>query len=160
MKRYTIMFLILTGLFLMLAGCGGGVDLGPSGSVCAPEGSTITILPDSLTITDGSTTPSWHTQNFTIVVKNAQEIPLNDVEIWITFPWAVPDSTGVVQLFAGNTPKDSPMSAVTDENGVFNLRFDYQSGGGLDYFGDLEVRSCTVYQKATFTVSPAGTEGG
>ncbi len=160
MKRYTMMFLILMGLLFVLSGCGGGVDLGSDDSVCAPPDATITIVPSSNTITDLGVIPApeWHTTTFTITVKDKNGIPLNDVDLWITFPWAVPDSLARVQLFDGNTPKDSPMHAITDENGVFNLRFDYQFGGGIQYFGDLEVRSCSVYQKATFTVT-AGTGG-
>lgn len=152
MKRY-IIGLALTSFLFILFSCGGGVDLGPGGSVSAPVGATITIFPSEVSVKDTSAPAVWHRTTFTITVTDKNGIPLNDVEIWISYQWAVPDSTGLVQLYDGGTPKNSPMSAVTDGNGVYQLRFEYQSGGGLEYTADLEVRSGSISGSATFSVS-------
>lgn len=144
-SRYFIYGIFILGLISIL-GCGKGE------SFTAPSGSTITINPSSVSVTDGSSTASTHSQPFTITVLDSNGKPMNDTEISIFFQWAVPDIAGVVQLYDGSTPKNSPFTAVTDENGVYNLRFDYQSGGGLSYKGDLEVRSASAFAKATVEI--------
>jgi hypothetical protein len=153
MKKFLV--LLLSFLFLGLS-CGGSIDLGPGGCVSAPEGATITISPSSIDVTD-ATSLAWHTAYFQIKVTDENGIPLNDVELWISFIWAVPDEAGYVQLYDGDIPKNSPMKVCTDEDGVYNLTFRFQSGGGRDYYADLEVRSGSVYGSASFTVSPGGT---
>ncbi len=156
MRRYIILASILSigliGVFF-LVGCG---------DVCAPPESTITIEPASVSVTDSYTAESTSTQHFTISVKDKEGMPLNDVKVWISFMWANPNDAGVVQLYDGDTPKDSPFWAKTDENGVYVLRFDLQSGAGLTYTGDVEVRSCDAFGTATVTVSASSTttEGG
>ncbi len=149
MKRRNIIILSLALLsFLLVGGCG---------EAPAPRDATITITSEG-TVTDGGLTAQWHSTIFTISVKDAAGYPLNDVKIWISYPWAVPDAYRFVQLYDDTTPKDSPFSATTDENGVYNLRFDFLSGGGLEYYGDLEVRSGSVYSSAAFEVKAPSTE--
>jgi len=115
-------------------------------------GSTISITgPDS--ITDSSFSLSTDSVFFTIVVKNQNDVPLSDVEILITYPWAVPSPTGLVQFYDGDTPKNSPMTVKTASNGAFNLRMDYLHGGGVDYTGTIQVTSGSVIGTADFTVS-------
>ena len=139
-----IIGLCLIGSFFIWSGCGG--------NYAAPEGSTITITgPDA--ITDASSSTSTDSAFFTIVVKNPSDVPLDDVKIWITYSWAVPSPANLVQLYDGATPKDSPMSVQTDSNGAFNLRMDYQRGGGLDYTGTLQISSGPVVGTAEFAVS-------
>ena len=144
MIKKIIIGLCLMGTFFILSGCGGGLD--------APEGSTITITgPES--ITDGSASTVTDTAIFTVVVKNQSGVPLDNVKIWISYPWAVPSPAGAVQLYDGDTPKDSPMEVETDRNGTFNLRLDYRRGGGFEYTGNIQVSSGSVVGTAEFAVS-------
>jgi len=156
MKRsYFILFTVCSLLFsVLLWGCGD--------SVSAPPDSMITINPNTLTVTctedpevegDVCEVATPHTQWFTIYVQDSNGTPLGNVKITIFYPWAVPDSAGVVQLYDGGTPVNSPFNTETDDFGVYHLRFDYLFGGGLAYFGDLEVRSGSAYGTATFTVT-------
>ncbi|MBM4136572.1 MAG: hypothetical protein FJ241_07045 [Nitrospira sp.] len=141
MKKY--LGLLLLFLFLIpFSGCGE--------SVSAPPGAKVKINPSEVTITDTGAIDT-HTQFFSISVTDANDIPLGNIKITISYPWAVPDSSGVVQLYNGSTPVNSPFDTETDDFGIYNLRMDYQSGG-LDYKGDLEVRSGTAYGKASFEV--------
>ena len=158
-RSYFLLFTVHCLLFtVMLWGCG---SLG-SDPVTAPPDSTITINPETMTATctedpevegDACEVATWHTVFFTIYVKDSDGTPLGNVKITISFPWAVPDSTGVVQLYDGSTPVNSPFDAETDDFGVYNLRFDYLLGGGFTYNGDLEVRSGSAYAIATVEVT-------
>jgi hypothetical protein len=144
MIKKIIIGLCLMGSFFILSGCGG--------NHAAPEGSTITITGPS-EISDGRTSTSVNSAFFTIVVKNISGVPLNDVRIWITYLWAIPSEASLVQLYDGDTPQDQPMSVTTDTNGAFNLRLDYQQGGGLEYNGTIQVSSGSVVGTADFAVS-------
>jgi len=130
-------------LNLILWGCGGN---------SAPSGSVITVNPSSNTVTDGSTDVSSHTLFYTISLVNSSGVPLGHTRISISFIWANPDVINVVQLFDGNTPRKSPFDAETDDFGVYILRLDFQSGGGLKYNADVEVRSGASFAKSTLTV--------
>jgi hypothetical protein len=139
--------LILTICCLVLSliswGCGGN---------SAPSGSVITVNPSSNTITDGSTDVSSHTLFYTISLVDAVGKPLGHTRISVSFVWANPDVYNVVQLFDGTTPKKSPFEVETDDFGVFILRLDFQSGGGLSYTGNIEVRSGSSVGSSTLTV--------
>ena len=148
----TLILIALLGAAVFLVGNCGGVG---DGGVSAPPDATITINPGSVSINDGTTTPSWHTQYFTILVENSNGDPLGDIEVWISFPWAVTDTFGAVQLYDGKTPVKSPFKAKTDDFGVYQLRFDYQLGIG-SYTGNLEVRSGSAFGSASFGVSGGG----
>jgi hypothetical protein len=149
-RNYFLLFTVHCLLFtVFLWGCG---SLGQD-TVTAPPDSAITINPDTTTVTDGNEDSWWHTQFFTIYVQDSDGNPLGNVKITISYPWAVPDPAGVVQLYDGSTPVKSPFDAKTDDFGVYYLRFDYMSGGGLAYYGDLEVRSGSAYGISTFTVT-------
>ncbi|MBI5055513.1 MAG: hypothetical protein HZB61_02695 [Nitrospirae bacterium] len=150
--RINFFFLMIISLFFVLSGCGGGDPQG-GGSVDAPADGTITVGLSSASITDTSAATS--TETFcclTVVVKDANGIPLRDVNVSIAFPFAVPDSTGLVQLLDSNTPKDSPLSVTTDENGAYYLSFQYKRGGGASYKGDFLVTSGALSATATFEV--------
>lgn len=140
MKKFVIALVCL----IALAGCGGS-----GGGVTAPSGSTITIRQQDVTFTDASV--GWHTTHYKIVVQNPDGTAMGDAKITISFPFAVPDPHGLVQLYDGNTPKNSPFNAKTDDFGVYDLRFDYRSG--VKYFGDLEVVSGSAHAKSTFTMN-------
>ncbi len=143
MVKKIIIGLCLMGSFFMWSGCGGSFE--------APVGSTITISgPES--ITDGTSSTSTDSAFFTIVVKNRSGVPLDDVKIWITYPWAVPSPARLVQLYDDETPQNSPMSVKTDSNGTYNLRMDYERGL-VDYTGTIQVTSGSVVGTADFDVS-------
>ncbi len=149
LKRFIPGLFILTSLFILSA-CGN------SGGNQAPATATITVSPTEFELSDGTATATWSTHFFSIVVKDAQGRPLNDVDLDISYVWAVPNSAGYVQLYDGNTPVDSPMEATTDEHGQYHLRFDFQSGGGLVYSASLEVRSGSLFGSADFSVDAGG----
>ncbi len=144
MTRKYIAVLLLTGFVFIMYSCGGDYS--------APVDATITIIPVEIAYSDGTGTVTTSSEQFTIAVKDANGIPLNDVEIWISYVWAIPNEYALVQLFDGDNPKDSPMSVTTDINGVYNLRFDFQSGGGLSYLADLVVTSGSVSASTEFSV--------
>ncbi len=141
-KRFFVVISLLSFIFI-LQGC-GGYD--------APETATITINPSSVKITDGTSGVNTTTQYFIITVKDENGIPLKNVEVWISYLWAAPNAYDFVQLYDGDDAEDSPMNVTTDENGAYNLRFDFKSGGGLEYSADLEVSSGSVYNSAEFKV--------
>ena len=150
MIKKILIGLCLFGSFVIWSGCGGSYE--------APVGSTITITgPES--ITDGSPSTSTDSAFFTIVVKNQSGVPLDDVQIWITYPWAIPSPAAATQLYDGEDPQDSPMKVETDSNGAFNLRMDYLRGGGIEYTGTIQVTSGSVVGTADFAVS-SGSETG
>ncbi len=160
MRRGYFLLFAICSLFVavMLWGCG---SLGEE-CVTAPPDSTITISPDSMTTTctedpevegDECEVATWHTVFFSIYVQDSNGTPIGNACITISYPWAVPDSTGVVQLYDDSTPVNSPFDAETDDFGVYHLRFDYLLGGGFTYNGDLEVRSGSAYAKATVDVT-------
>jgi len=147
---FRFFFIAILLLFsVSLFGCGGGGSGAPGGS--APSGSTIIINPDSVDVAAGGA-PDWHTHFFTISVIDPDGNPRADTVLDIFFPWAVPDPAGVVQLYDGATPKNSPMRVKTDKFGIYQLRFDYLAGG-LEWDGILEVRSGAVFVTADFSVS-------
>jgi len=144
MIKRIITALVLTGFVIVMYSCGQG---SPSS---APVGSTITIFPASVSVSDAGGLAT-HRQDFVIMVKNANGVPLNNVKLNISYSWAVPDPTGYVQLYDGDVAVDSPMEATTDENGTYTLRFDYQSGS-IEYTADLVVTSGSSSASAEFAV--------
>lgn len=157
--RYTIIFLI--PIVLLFTGCGTDID-SPTGEIIAPPGSMIVINPESYEIKDGSLLPLPHYTTFSISVINPEGQPIGKVRLKISYQWATPDISGVVQLYDGfcsdnypptNPPKNSPMDAVTDDYGVYYLCVGYQSGGGLEYYADIQVYSGTVYGSAELKVT-------
>ncbi len=134
-------------LIFVLTGCGGkGND--------APEGTEITVTPGSITISDAGAV-RWDQSSFTIIVKNEDDIPLSNVRLNISFPFARSarlTSGFVVQLLNddGNST-NSPMEAVTGTNGTYVLRFDYLRGS-LSYNADILITSGTSSVIPNFTV--------
>ncbi len=122
------------------------------GDVAAPPGSTITISPSSVTVTNGDATAEWTTQYYTISVTDKDGNPVGDVELSISYIWASPNAYNLVQLYKGSTPVDSPFVATTDEFGSYKLRLDFVSGGGYEYKGDLEVRSGASFASSTLEI--------
>jgi hypothetical protein len=141
--KILILTICCLALSLILCGCGGG---------SAPPGSAITVNPSSNTVTDGSTDVSTQTLFYTISLVDAAGKPLGHTRISISFIWANPNTFNVVQLFDGTTPKKSPFDAETDDFGVYILRLDFQSGGGLKYTGNIEVRSGASVGSSTLNV--------
>lgn len=141
--KILILTICCLALNIILWGCGGN---------SAPSGSAITVNPSSNTVTDASAEVSSHTLFYTISLVDSTGKPLGDTRISISFVWANPDVTNVVQLFDGTTSKKSPFEAETDDFGAYILRLDFQSGGGLKYLGNLEVRSGASVGSSTLTV--------
>jgi hypothetical protein len=147
MRKFTLLLTITISLFI-LSSCGGG-----GGGYDAPAEGKITIsgAPGTITITDIAT--NWYEYCcFVIVVKDSNGIPLNNVNLSISYPWAIPNPPGLVQLYDGDAPQDSPMDVTTDENGAYYLKIGYK-GGLLDYTGSVLVVSGSLSATATFEVS-------
>lgn len=171
MTRRYIIYLALISLLFIPFGCGGGS--GGRGGEDAPADATLTINPPSTTITiDAGASLKTYTSSFTIVVKDANDIPLNDVDLTISYPWASTSaSSGVVQFYDGNpdggsaTAVASPLTAATDKNGSYTMWFTYTVGdtdgdpandaGDLEYKGDFQVTSGSLFESATFEVTTA-----
>jgi len=151
MKKLLLTALILTSCIVLLSGCGNdaGIDLGPGGCVTAPTGSKILFVSVPSEVTCAVFTRK--TGTFTIQVVNENGIPLNDVLLWIDYPWAVPHEPGFVQFNDGNTPKNAPMNACTDVDGLFHLTVDYDCGGD-SYDGSLTVTSGGISETSDFGV--------
>ena len=152
MRKLTLLLTI--AIFLtILSPCGGCGE----GTYDAPAGGKITIsgAPDAITI--GLPETSWYEFCcFVIVVKDAKDMPLNNVNLSISYPWAIPNPPGLVQLYDGDTPEDSPMDVTTDEHGAYYLKIRYQGGGLVEYTGSLIVASGSLSATATFEVSSQG----
>lgn len=132
-------------LILAIAGCSGD-------KITAPTGSAVSINPVSMTVTD--TNPSaTHTQYFTITIKDEKGNPVQNAEVSISLPLAVPDPLGYAQLYDGSTQKSSPFTATTNADGVYYLRVDYLSGVGVSFTSNLEIRSGSAFASAAISVS-------
>ncbi len=132
------------------------------GDVSAPPGSTITIDPPSLSITsvsneNGTSPVITATKYYTVSVVDKDGNPVGNVKLSISFIWASPNSSNVVQLYKGDTKVDSPFEATTDEFGSYKFRMDFISGGAYEYTGDLEVRSGAAFASSTLDVTVATT---
>lgn len=146
MRTKPALYMLLLFVVVALFSCGGD-------DICPPPGSTITIEPEDVSVTDGGAVTQTHTQFFKIYVADPQERPIEGAKISLFFIWANPDPYNVVQFYDGITPVTSPFSTETDEYGVYNLRMEFVSGGGLEYSGNIEVYSCSVFASAAFDVA-------
>ncbi|GEM_PF-2111555 len=150
-KKFFIV-LSLLGVVFITQGCGGYGSLFSDGYTSPPEDATITVSPPSTKITDGGGTVETDEEQFLVVVKDANGIPLNNVEVVVSYPWAVPSPAGFVQLYDGSTPVDSPMTVITDPNGAYIVKFAYKRGGGVAYKGDFQFIAGSLSTTATFEV--------
>ena len=146
MHKRLLTGMILLSFLLIFSACGTSGEK----ENAAPPNAVITISPTAHSF-DIAGAQITSTEFFNIVVKTAGGIPLEDVALRISFVWADPSSTGLVQLYDGDTPVNSPFYAKTDENGSYIVRFDFE-GGGLAYSGTLLVISGSVTKTADFEV--------
>ncbi len=117
---------------------------------------TIVFTPTSLTITDATAGTVWDNASFTITVTDTNGVPLSNVILEISFPFAksaVLTSGYFVELLDDGVVTESPMQATTETNGTYVLNFRYQRGGGVAYVSDISVTSGTQSATATFTVA-------
>ncbi len=150
LKRFFIVISLISFIFI-LQGC-GGYDAPLSGEYTSPpEDGSITINPSTIKIKDASGPVVTDREQFQIVVTNADGIPLDNVEVVVSYPWAVPSPAGFVQFYDGDTPVDSPMTVVTDQNGTYIVKFNYLRGG-ISYEGEFQFISGSLYGSATFKV--------
>jgi hypothetical protein len=147
MKIFVVALLLL--MIFAVSGCGNG---GP-----APDGSAITVEPAAPTpVADNSDNITTHTQSFTISVINSSGFSVGNTDITVSFPYAAPDNSSYVQFYDGNTPVNSPFNTKTNGDGIYTLRFDYKSGSGLNYAGDLQVTSGPASASVPFSVTGTG----
>ncbi|NOZ67668.1 MAG: hypothetical protein GXP46_00130 [Deferribacteres bacterium] len=141
-KRFLVNMVLLSFVFILF-GCGGYDS--------PPEDGSITVSPSSIKITDPSGPVEIDRGQFLVVVKDADGIPLNNVEVVVSYPWAVPSPAGAVQFYDGSTPVNSPMTVITDKNGAYIVKFSYQRGG-IEYKGDFQFIAGSLSTTATFEV--------
>jgi hypothetical protein len=129
------------------------------GSDSAPDGSTITIFPKDFKLTDGGSSVTTTTQNFTISVHNADGLPLNDVELVVL---ANGQEWGVAQMMTtGNSNLSNPATVFTGDDGTYTVRIQLLSGGGMIYKFQLEATSGTAGGLAKIDVKAStGSTGG
>ena len=128
-KRFSVLISTII-LAFMFIGCGN--------NEVAPEGSEITFGVGDVSVSDGGAFEAWSNMTLLpVIVKNADGLPLNNVKIAISYPWAVPSTYGVVQFYKNGVAVNSPMTVTTDETGTYVINYRFQSGGGLEYSGDF-----------------------
>ncbi len=144
---------ILCLLPVFFVGCGSGC-----GGDVAPDGSKITIFPKDLKISDGSSSVTTTTQDFTISVHNADGMPLNDVELVVG---ANGQEWGVAQMMTtGNSNLSNPATVCTGDDGTYTVRLQLLSGAGMVYKFQLEATSGTAGGLAKIDVKALATAGG
>lgn len=141
-------------------GCGNADD--------APDLSTITINPTSVewAIPLGGLPGEGTVQVFTIVLKDGEERPLNDMDVHLTLSLApnvaTPsifstaflngDCASAAECIASGQIVASPeITRVTDDNGVVKVKVLVTFDGG--YRDKLEVRSGTAFAAADIEVT-------
>lgn len=150
MKGYLRTALSVLFSIFILAGCVGG-----GGN--APSGSSLTIYPSFISITDNGTDNK--TQLITASLKDSNGEPLREIDIWVSFSpisntGSDPGSSPLIQVYDGITPVETPFSVKTDKNGIYAFYVRLRTGGGLSYTTSLEVRSGDNYGSIPITVSP------
>ncbi len=149
MKMTKLSRIAISGFLLLLlqfiASCG-------SDNITAPEGSFISTNPDSMSISAGIWDTCFSDQYITITVRDVTTKPMNGVEIFIDYAWAVGHgSWNLVQFYDGATPVDAPFKVVTDKSGNYHLRADIYICSS--HAGDIEIRSSSAYNVIALTVS-------
>jgi hypothetical protein len=147
-RSYFLLFTVHCLLFtVFLWGCG---SLGGE-SISAPPGSTITIYPESLTVTSLAGDTDF---NFTVVVESENGDPLGNIEIWISGNFAAP-RTPIRYQFCRNSDGidrvNSSFSAETNDLGVyyFSIIVPAMVDGEPNVFeDDIEVRSGSAFASA------------
>ena len=149
-KKLLPALIIICSLFI-LSGCG-------SGGSPAPAGSTITISPPTASYVGISgDTPV----NFTVTVKTANGVPLNNVDLFISGGFAEPRVPARYQFYSKrNTdgPVSSGFTGRTDNEGAyeFSIRIYGTVLGVATVFSDsIQVQSATVSGSATVEVTAA-----
>ncbi|HEY4716162.1 MAG TPA: hypothetical protein VII00_03585 [bacterium] len=113
----------------------------------APYESTISITPDGVDLQD--TFHEYLNQQFVITVTDKDDVPLNGVEITISFIFAPNYSCPVSSCLSApiielvdkdNNVVNSPFTTTTGEDGTYTITTRIYSGS-WSFVGDLEVRS-------------------
>ncbi len=150
----------LTGLLclvfpLVISGCGGGNAPPPSGSM--------TISPPSTSWTVGATNPPVYEmqfQPFLVVVKDANGIPLKGVSVILSLGLSAGTSTNALMTIyltdpttgQPTTPITTPTDVTTNSSGTINLWVGMETGGTLNYSGNLFVYSGALQTSASLSV--------
>jgi len=146
------MFMLLVGL---LPSCGDNKTI--------PDGSTITIDPSSVTLTNISTDS---TINFTLILRYSDGTPIPLGRFRISGAFAAPNASAAYQFYYfptgpdnpnGNTAVPSGFEAQTDDNGVykFSIVVFGSNVGFIDTIrADSGTASGTVDLTATVTATP------
>lgn len=148
-NRYFITYGLVIAALLSLWGCG------QSGSFTAPSGSTITVNPSSTSASISADT----TYNFTVTVLDANGIPLNGAEVFITGAFAAPRTVARYQFYrdlGGVNSINSGFTGQTDEFGNYNFSIVVPAavGGAANVFTDtIDVRSGSAFISISLTLS-------
>lgn len=143
---------ILCLLPVFFGGCGSGC-----GGDVAPDGSAITIFPKDFKLSDGGSSVSTTTQDFTISIHNADGRPLNNVEL--VFGVNVQE-WGVAQMMTtSNENMSNPATVCTGDDGTYTVRIQLLSGAGMIYKSQLVATSGTAGGLAKIDVKALTTGG-
>ena len=150
MYKNLLFILIIFSSFLIFSACGNGGDP-------APAGSTMTISPPEVTI-GALSGPTY--QNFSVVVLNANNVPLNDVDLTISGSFAEPRLPSRYRFYRGKDGSDgavtSSFTATTDEEGVYVFSiwmFDEVDGSANAFLDNIEVRSVTLFSSVAVSLN-------
>jgi hypothetical protein len=147
--------LVTTAFLLVLIACGGG-----GGGYDAPIGSTITVSPPAIPY---DSIAGDVIVNISVLVKNAEGIPLNNVAIVISGSMAEPRVPARYQFHEGfnaSDPVNSGFSAVTDQNGVyeFSIKIYAEVGGSPSEFTDqITVNAAGAFKSVEVSLGAAAT---
>ncbi|RJQ20306.1 MAG: hypothetical protein C4560_05280 [Nitrospiraceae bacterium] len=152
MKKSSVILAII-GFVFILSACGGGAG----GDADAPADGSITTSVSSIPWEYATDSSGSRTGSFTIVVKNANGIPLEDVSVTIFNTLAEPFASSI-QLYDGNPDdgapaKDAPMTVTTDENGSYTLYFDFVVG--VEYASNFQITSGSLSKSVSLEVTEA-----
>lgn len=156
MKLTARLFSVLVLAFLispiiLFQGCGDNKNI--------PDGSTITILPETVDLTDlgglGETVV-----DFKVVVRYADGTPIPYANLVITGKFAIPSPTATYQFYwdsggdqfnASPIPVDNGFKPQTDKNGVYD--FSIVVFPATAFFDDIVVTSGTAVGQTHITLT-------
>lgn len=153
MIRNATLAMGLAAALALLSGCGAG-EANP-----APDGSTITISPASMTwttIKDDACVYGYGSLDdlYYITVKDSAGNPLNNVDLTVFLDLAAGSTsiTPVMELYDNGAPVTSPYKTKTEASGTKAVTVRMWSGCSLAYKGSLHAYSGSAYGSAALEV--------
>ena len=149
-KKFVLFLTVLTSALIVGVGGCGRTDI-------APDGSTITITPTSMTLKN---TTSDTSNDFTVIVRYPDDKPIPYAKVKISGGFAAPNKGATYQFYyytggsanTGNAAVDSGFIGQTDKMGIY--KFSVVVYGASTGFDDtIMVESGTASATATLSLS-------